>query len=114
MQLAHRLGEVASEHVRQHTEGKVDAGVELLLLGTRCAAQDEVGDQLGITWMANTEPQAMEVVLVAELRGENGNRLKPGAGLQREAVDLKVGSSSLPGSVLCNLERAAEVLFALW
>lgn len=47
MQLAHRLGEIAGKHVRQHAEGKIDAGVELLLLGARRAAQDEVGYQFG-------------------------------------------------------------------
>lgn len=77
MQLAHRLGEVAGKHVRQHAEGKIDAGVELLLLGARRAAQDEVGDQFGVTRVADAKPQAVEVVLVAELRDDVAQAVVP-------------------------------------
>ena len=77
MQLAHRLGEVAGKHVRQHAEGKIDAGVELLLLGARRAAQDEVGDQFGVARVADAKPQAVEVVLVAELRDDVAQAVVP-------------------------------------
>lgn len=77
MQLAHRLGKVAGKHVRQHAEGKIDAGVELLLLGARRAAQDEVGYQFGVTRVANAKPQAVEVVLVAKLRDDVAQAVMP-------------------------------------
>ena len=77
MQFAHGLGEVAGQHVGHHAEGKIDAGVELLLLGAWRPAQDEVGDQFGVARVADAEPQAVEVVLVAELRDDVAQAVVP-------------------------------------
>lgn len=89
MQLAHRLGEIAGKHVRQHAEGKIDAGVELLLLGARRAAQDEVGYQFGVTRVADAKPQAVEVVLVAELRDDVAQAVVP----TMAAASLELGNA---------------------
>ncbi len=94
MQFAHRLGKVAGKHVRQHAEGKIDAGVELLLLGARRAAQDEVGDQFGVARVANAKPQAVEVVLVAELRDDVAQAVVPTMPPPRLSLATPGGRSS--------------------
>ena len=55
MQVFHRAVPFTGEDIRQHAEGKIDAGVELLLLGARRAAQDEVGYQFGVTRVADAK-----------------------------------------------------------
>lgn len=89
MQFAHRLGEVAGKHVGHHAEGKIDAGVELLLLGARRATQDEVGDQFGVARVADAKPQAVEVVLVAELRDDVAQAVVPAMA----AASLELGDA---------------------
>ncbi|RMR53962.1 hypothetical protein ALP85_05318 [Pseudomonas syringae pv. syringae] len=70
VQVFHRPVPFTGEDIRQHAEGKVDTGVQFFLFGAWRSTQDKAGYLAGIARVANAKPQAMECVLVAELRND--------------------------------------------
>ena len=70
MQVFHRTVPFPGEDIRQHAEGKIDAGIQFFLFGARRATQDKIGDHAGDAWVANAEPQTVEIIVVPQLRDD--------------------------------------------
>lgn len=70
MQVFHRSVPFTGEDIRQHAEGKIDTGVQFFLFGAWRSTQDKTGDLAGVAWVANAKPQAVERILIAELRDD--------------------------------------------
>jgi hypothetical protein len=66
----HRPVPSTGEDIRQHAEGKVDAGVQFFLFGAWRSTQNETGDLVGVAWVAYAKPQTMKGVLIAKLRDD--------------------------------------------
>ena len=77
MQPLHGLAPVAGEYFRYYAEGRVDAGVQQILFAARGAAQNKVGDHAAVPWMANAQAQAVEIILIAELRDDVAQPVMP-------------------------------------
>jgi hypothetical protein len=70
VQVFHRTVPFPGEDIRQHAEGKIDAGIQFFLFGARRATQDKIGDHAGDAWVANAEPQTVEIIVVPQLRDD--------------------------------------------
>jgi len=77
MQFAHGHGPVAGEYFRQDVQGEVDALVEQVLFAAWGASEHVAGYQAGVPRVADAEPQAMEVILVAELGDDVAQAVVP-------------------------------------
>lgn len=70
MQVFHRAVPFTGEDIRQHAEGKIDAGVDLFLFGAWRATQDKIRHHAGDARVANADPQTVKGILIAKLRDD--------------------------------------------
>ena len=70
MQVFHRTVPFPGEDIRQHAEGKIDAGVQFFLFGAWRTTQDKVGHHAGDARVANAKPQTVEIIVVPQLRND--------------------------------------------
>jgi hypothetical protein len=70
VQVFHRPVPFTGEDIRQHAEGKVDAGVQFLLFGAWRSTQNKTRDLVGVARVANAKPQAVKSILITELRDD--------------------------------------------